>query len=203
MFTSYAKSKYDVDYGVGQSILQNKDAEDIRVYLQNSNGVLGKDTKYDDRQALLQLQEWDVNIIALPEANRNWKVPWLQDCWESEVQRVWRHTKVFNSSINTDQRNTKIQGGVSLIVTNCWASRVVVHGEDPLGRWVWVRLRGKSNEMFTYMVMYRPNPGSPDSGPEMVWTQQYQHQLQEVLDKEGDTESIIDPRKKILLDLNE
>ena len=203
VFTSYAKSKYDVDCGAGHSILQNKDAEDIRVYLQNPNGVLGMDTKYDDRRVLLQLQEWDVNIIALPETNRNWKVPWLQDRWESEVQRVWRHAKVFNSSINTDQRNTKIQGGVSLIVTNRWASRVVDHGEDPLGRWAWVQLRGKSNEMFTCMAMYQPNPGSPDNGPETVWTQQYQHRLQEVLDKEGDTESIIDPREKILLDMNE
>ena len=80
---------------MGEPITTQKALKDIRVYLQNPNGVMNKDTKLDDRRALLSLREWGVDIIALPETNRNWKKEYLRNKWKSEVQRVWRHSKFF------------------------------------------------------------------------------------------------------------
>ena len=73
MFTAYAQSKYVTDSGAGHSILEDKSAGDIRMFLQNPNSIMGKDTFHDDRRALLELREWGADIIALPETNKNWK----------------------------------------------------------------------------------------------------------------------------------
>ena len=122
--TQYAKMKYQVDPGAGDLIVTQKEKQDIRVYLQNPNGVMGLDTKFDDQRALLSLREWGIDIILLPETNRNWKKEWLQNKWKSEVQRVWRHSKVFFTSIDepADPQADFVQGGACLIVTGKWAS---------------------------------------------------------------------------------
>ena len=163
-----------MDPGAGDPITTQKRPEDIRLFLQNPNGVMCKDTKFDDRRALLSLWEWGVDIISLPETNRNWAKEWLQNKWKSEVQRVWRHAKVFFASIDKpNERHAKfVQGGACLIVTGKWASRVMTHGSDYLGRWVWVTLRGQRNQKLTAVSLYRPNPGSVSSGPTTVWSQQ-------------------------------
>ena len=111
--TQYVLSKYQVDPGAGDPITIQKRVEDIRMYLQNPNGVMCKDTKYDDQRALLSLREWGVDIISLPETNRNWAKEWLQNKWKSEVQQVWRHAKVFFTSIDlpTERHANFVQGG--------------------------------------------------------------------------------------------
>ena len=144
------------------------------MYLQNPNGVMCKDKSYNDQRTILSLWEWGVDIISLPETNRNWAKEWLQNRWKSEVQRVWRHAKVFSASIDqpTERRADFVQGGACLIVTGKWASRVMAYGSDYLGRWVWVTLRGRWNQKLTVVSMYRPNPVSKSSGPTTVWSQQ-------------------------------
>ena len=67
----------------------------------------------DDRRALLSLKEWDVDVIALPETNRNWRKEWLRNKWKGEVSRIWPHAKVFCASI--EQKGSTqpdyVQGG--------------------------------------------------------------------------------------------
>ena len=111
--TQYANSKYEADPGMGDPITAQKALKDIRLYLQNPNGVMNKDTKLDDRRALLSLREWGVDILALPETNKNWKKEYLRNKWKAEVQRVWRHSKVFFTSIDepADPSADHLQGG--------------------------------------------------------------------------------------------
>ena len=156
---------------------------------------MGHDTRFDDRRALLSLREWEVDVIALPETNRNWNKEWLRNKWTSEVKRVWRHAKVFYASLDrpADINAEFIQGGTCLIVTGKWASRVVEHGSDPLGRWVWATLRGRQRERTTIVSMYRPNIGSLANGPATVWAQQ-RSRIQEMMGSES-CQSDVDPRK--------
>ena len=51
--TQYAKYKYQVDSGAGDPIITQKGVEDMRVYLQNPNGVMCKDKRYDDQSTAL------------------------------------------------------------------------------------------------------------------------------------------------------
>ena len=77
--TQYAQAKYKADPGAGDHITTAKAVEGIRLYLQNPNGVMGADTRLDDRRALLSLRKWDVDVVALPGTNRNWNKEWLQN----------------------------------------------------------------------------------------------------------------------------
>lgn len=65
------------------------------MYLQNPDGVMATKNTLDDRKALLSLKEWDTDVIAMPETNRNWGKEWLRNKWKSEVNRIWPHAKVF------------------------------------------------------------------------------------------------------------
>ena len=59
---------------MGDRIVDPKEGSDLRVFLQNPNGVIGNLAQLYDRSSLLSLREWDVNVIALLETNRNWKM---------------------------------------------------------------------------------------------------------------------------------
>ena len=163
---------------------------------------MGRDTKYDDRRALLSLREWGVDAISLPETNCNWNIEWMRRRWIMEVKRVWRHSKVFFTSIDkpADPSASFLPGGACLIVTGKWASRVCDHGSDRLGRWVWATLRGRSNERLTLVSLYRPNPGSAASGPSTVWSQQ-KSRLSE-LSTVDNSDRDIEPRRQCLMDLD-
>ena len=131
----YADKKYDSDPGTGHRITGVKQALDIWMFLQNPNGVMGKDTWLDNKRALLFLRKWGVDILSLPETNCNWTKEWLRNKWLGKAYRVWQHAKVFFTSI--DQPASKydnfVQGGACLIITGRWASWVMVHGSDSLG----------------------------------------------------------------------
>ena len=86
--TEYGVRKYAEDEGLGNSIEQGKVGTDLRVYLQNPDGVMAANKELDDRRALLELKRWDVDVIALPETNRNWQQEWVRNKWKREVKRV-------------------------------------------------------------------------------------------------------------------
>ena len=64
------QAQYKLDPGPRHHISENKHNKEIRLYLQNPNGVLNKEGKLDDCRAYLALQEWQVDLIALPETIR-------------------------------------------------------------------------------------------------------------------------------------
>ena len=192
--------RYEEDAGLGDHVENVKASNDIRVYLQNPDGIMAADKELEDQKALLDLKGWDVDVIALPETNRNWQMEWIRNKWKNQVKRVWPHAKVYYASIDkpAQTRANYVHGGVSLIVTNCWASRVMEHGSDYLGRWAWITLRGEQQEQMTVAVMYRPNPGTSTAGPTTVWLQQ-RTRLQEMALERDDTREV-DPREKCLID---
>ena len=88
--------------------------------MQNPSGVLNRDGKLDGRRAFLALREWGVDVVALPETNKNWELEWLRRQWTRDVRQVWRHAKIYTASITApiDKYSTHVQGGVGLIVTS-------------------------------------------------------------------------------------
>ena len=70
--TQYAMSKYEADPGAGDPITMQKGVKDMRLFLQNPNGVMCKNKRFDARRALLSLREWGVDVISLSETNRTW-----------------------------------------------------------------------------------------------------------------------------------
>ena len=75
----YEIKKYKEDEGLGARIMSDKCVTDLIFYLQNPDGVMAMDKELDDRRALLTLQEWEVDVIDLPETNKNWQQEWIQN----------------------------------------------------------------------------------------------------------------------------
>ena len=78
--------KYNSVPGAGHRITSGKQVADIRMFLQNPNGVMGQETRYDDGRVLLSLRKWGVDIMSRPKTNRNWRNEWLRNNWKSEFQ---------------------------------------------------------------------------------------------------------------------
>ena len=202
--TNFIRNQQLPDDGTGNSIDEPKDPQNLRIFLQNPSGVLVGKEEINDLRTLRQIKTWDVDIIALPETNKNWNQPWLREKWSRTVKRVWKHAKIYTSTIKTAPTNEHyVQGGVSLIVTDKWSSRITGHGSDELGRWAWITLKGRRDQKITILTLYRSQRGSPHDGKlEAVWTQQYQHLLTKKLSQES-LESIRDPREQCLTDLKD
>ena len=200
--TDYIDARKEQDNDSGHIITSPPQANVIRVYLQNPNGVQSKKAYLDDHCALMELRDLGADIIGLPETNQNWKHPYTVSRWTRQVRRVWPHAKVFTSSITTANRDRPYnRGGVSLIITNKWSSRVVNHGSDDLGRWSWVKLRGKLNQHLFCVVMYRPNIETVTEDHLLsAWNQQYHAILQSHADSQQ-YQLKIDPREQCLTDL--
>ena len=202
--SDYFNCKLPGNQGTGHRIEDKVQTGDIRVYVQNPNGVKSKGAYFDDTVALKQLKQLEVDIIALPETNCNWKHKLTNAQWNNQVKRIWKHAKIFNSSINSvDPAKAYNRGRVSIIVTNKWASRVVDSRTDYLGRWSWVKLTGKRSQNLYCLAMYRPNPGNESDGHLLsVWNQQHQYLQQQYLNKEQIPPKI-DPREKCLQDIQQ
>ena len=60
---------------------------------------------------------------------------------KGKVRKIWNHAKIYTATMSTARADDQVvQGGVGVIVINKWASRVIDHGVDILGRWAWVKL---------------------------------------------------------------
>ena len=83
------------------------------------------------------------------------------------VKKIWNHSQVVNTNMPTIDTESDYQpGGVSIIVTNRWASQIVESGTDEMGRWVYVTLQGQHNTTLTCMGLYRVNKGSISTSDE-------------------------------------
>ena len=58
---------------------------DIRMFLQNPNGVKSRKEYHEENRALRQIRDWNVDVIALPETNRNWRHRYTNDQWRQQV----------------------------------------------------------------------------------------------------------------------
>ena len=68
-------------------------------------------------------------------------------------------------------------GGVSAWSLGQGSHRHQTHGQDALGRWVWVQYEGRDNISLRVVTAYRPVRNKDDAG--LVWSQQQSYLLQQ------------------------
>ena len=156
-----------------------------------------------------------MGISLLAEMNLNWNMIKPGHKWFDRVRQVTRRGHFSSVSFNSNQdipvKSAFQWGGCSATLLNEVAHSSRSSGADPtgLGRWAWVKLRGRSrpsssdspaqdsatmvSKDLVVLSAYRPNRKSPHSGS--VWMRQRLHWLSAGLD--------IDPREKFTLDLME
>ena len=71
--TTYGVRWYEEDEGLDNQITDRKSRLELSVFLQNPDGVMAQSSDLDKRRAMISFKELDVDVIALPETNRNWQ----------------------------------------------------------------------------------------------------------------------------------
>ena len=146
-----------------------KEGDTIRIMFQNING-LPTFNKHSKNDILLgMLEDYDVDIMAMTEINVHWlKVPQSDrlyartDEWFEKME----HSLAYNS---TETPETAHQwGGTAVWARNRISHHVMGKGSDAtgLGRWCWLRFRGKTGMILRVVSAYCPQAkGGIDSVP--------------------------------------
>ena len=85
--TEYVVRKYREDKGSGQILTQQKHDGVLRCFAQNPNGVCNHNDNVTTEQALRNLKDLKVDVIALTETNQNWHNKYRRERWEKLVKR--------------------------------------------------------------------------------------------------------------------
>lgn len=114
----------------------------------------------------------------MTETNLNWSRIPFQHRLSERTRGWWESTHIVTAhNVVEDDPDPTQFGGVAMLTRNQFAHRVANSGVDPsgLGRWCWVRFRGKAGVHLRVIVAYRPvfNP----SGPTSVYNQHHRHWL--------------------------
>ena len=116
--------------------------------------------------------EQDIDIVALTETNRNWKLESNENTiWEA--MKRWKPEARTYAAHNVHDINDKIQqyGGVSMSIFGKLTRHKQQYGTDErgLGRFSWVTTAGTDNHKTTFISAYCPNESNLEGS---VWTQQ-------------------------------
>ena len=116
--------------------------------------------------------EQDIDIVALTETNRNWKLESNENnIWEA--MKRWKPEARTYAAHNVHDINDKIQqyGGVSMSIFGKLTRHKQQYGTDErgLGRFSWVTTAGTDNHKTTFISAYCPNESNLEGS---VWTQQ-------------------------------
>ncbi|CAJ1959461.1 unnamed protein product [Cylindrotheca closterium] len=167
-----------------------------RLVFQNVNGLLASSTGWKQLQINQWLKEEQVGIALLAETNTHWpSLPEGQN-WNDRMRQVGSKGYYFTTAHNKNRArpiaSCSQYGGCVATVLNSVAHQAKSFGRDPskLGRWSYVRLRGKKFAMpssdnqvneaadasqsqfskdLVVVAVYRPNP--PGKGESTVWAQ--------------------------------
>ena len=169
--------------------------------MQNPNGVMKYDQTLMTEQSLRDIKQYDVDLVVLPETNRNWQNRTIQRKWETVVRKVWKHAKILTTSTPVNYSEVDyLAGGVGVIVTNKWSSRVVEVGVDTMGRWIHITFQGQRGQFLTCVGVYRVNPGRNRSvDTNTAWRHQYNYILEKRLRVNTENTTQVQQFKKKLI----
>jgi hypothetical protein len=141
----------------GHSLSIRKPLTTMRLLLQNPYG-LDASNNYRKLDYLAQhLATYQVDLACLPETNADWKKYSIRSACNALLRRHFRHHRLITSTSTADATHAYLPGGTATIVTNGYTGRIASSGSDPrgLGRWTYVRLKGKNNSRILVVTIYQ------------------------------------------------
>ena len=157
----------------------------IRIALLNINHI-GQTCKSPKSEALREfIEEKDVDIIGMSELGVNWrKIEEKHSLWErTESWFSMRRIAVGYNSSDTLSLRTQY-GGTAIIARDKTAHKITLTGNDKsgLGRWAWINIRGKRNQIYRIVTVYcpvRPSSMKGSEGQDTVYAQHLRHTSKE------------------------
>ena len=141
----------------GNAIPFEKPTNSMRLVLQNPYG-LDASTGYRKLDLFARnLAAYQVDIGCLPETNADWKkLPVLKQC-HAALRKHLKHHRLITSCSTAAANHSYLSGGTATIVANNWTGRIASTGEDShgLGRWSYVRVKGKKERRLLVVTVYQ------------------------------------------------
>ena len=143
---------------VGDLDWSNKEGV-VRIAMQNIQG-LGFDKRERKYKLIYNfIRQYEVDLIGMVETNTFWpKVQMKKSIYERTKE--WFEARYLNVGYNERDKDPprSQHGGVINMTMDKLTHKVVESGGDPrkLGRWSWVRFRGKNNRHLRVATIYRP-----------------------------------------------
>ena len=160
------------------NIMRQKSNDVARICLLNFSGFTLSARSLKDDQLRKFMEEQDVDVILLPEANVCWHKMYHCDRlheqtfgWFEDIHQAYAY------NYKDSEAEKRQYGGVVILTRNNAASRVMESGKDDsgLGRWVWVRYRGRNGIVTCIICCYRPCVPSSNGSTGSVYAQHQRH----------------------------
>ena len=156
--------------------LRGKQDKAVRISFVNVNslGLTSLAIKNEDIRQYMELE--NVDVMGLAEVNVHWdKVEPRDNIWE-RTEGWFEHIRLGVAYNKCDVNASRTQpGGTITMVRGAVALNTQEVGADGsgLGRWSWVKIKGKQDSVTRIVTVYSPS-GSGD-GPSTVYSQQLSH----------------------------
>jgi hypothetical protein len=166
---------------------------DIRFLFQNVNGLSTQASVYAEVQA--NIVRLGTHVVAMGETNLNWRNFTIRDMWESTLQRQYAKLFFSHSSCNEGSSPCYQRGGTSMLCNSRLGARLLDRGADSeLGRWSWMKFRGRQGHHVLVITAYQVSQSSPSGlGHETFYMQQWRKIVPTIPSDE--------PRKRFWTDL--
>jgi hypothetical protein len=153
--------------------MTRKSDHTLRIMLHNVNRLPISRSTDKSKKFISTIPNKQIDVALITEVGLYWKLLDGGDQWYERVQESFQATRSKMAYNNTEPTLTAtVQfGGVGLIAVDDIAHRVSDQGQDitGLGRWSWLRLKGKQGHHLRIVSAYRPVTGG--SGPGTVHAQ--------------------------------
>ena len=168
----------------------------IRVLTHNVKGISQLHNYYEFEMLMDYMENMQVDIAGVTEMNLDLNKKETSNTLKKILKKLDRNAMAsFSASKHRPKKDAvRKMGGTATIVRGNWSGRIIEVGQEKLGRWSYLTLTGKNNKKIKFITCYRVCQSSKEIGPGSIRTQQEMDILK-------DSGEIVDPRKKILSDL--
>jgi len=158
---------------VGEPMMKKK-VDEIRLWVQNPNGIGAKDDFRLFRSVLDEVNDHNIDFLAMPESTLNHSNQFVRDRLTTVVDYQHPNAKMCITNTPGYCKDTCYQpGGVASIAMGKLAGRYAGSGSDVLGRYTWMKFCGKLRMVKIY-TFYRVSQNSGDNiGDTTAYVQQY------------------------------
>ena len=181
-------------------ILGPRDENTIRFLFGNVNGLQIGDGGLRFDGICKEITSMEVDCLGLSEINTDTTKFEANKILHDQLHRNFHHYSMAASSSSIPAATLFKPGGTLSMVHNDLVGRVKSKGADPLGRWSYLKLQGKSNKIVTFITAYQVcKKSSKRVNPNEGMTAYVQ---QERLHRDAGRK-ILDPRYNFVKDLKE
>ena len=176
---------------------QKKQANTLRLYYNNCNGLeatklakskiaqkrLKEEKQFLGRtvgnskieRMLATLKQWKSDIICLSETNVAWDKPIARQIYNLVKVPFAKEACWITSASNMNNVSLIKPGGTAMLVDVSFTGSIIEKGQDwtSMGRWSYVKLRGRNDRVINIITGYRCNKVTTSTGDMTAWTQQY------------------------------